>query len=72
MHWILDVSFKEDACRIYRENATENPAGIWHMTLNMVRTEPAKISFPTKQKCCLMGADFWGRILLAGLAAMAK
>lgn len=38
-HWILDVTFGEDACQIYRENAAENVACLRHMSLNMLRAE---------------------------------
>ncbi|ELV8625820.1 ISAs1 family transposase [Vibrio cidicii] len=54
MHWILDVSMREDACQIYRQNAAENLAGLRHMALNMLRAEPSKISVPMKQKRCMM------------------
>jgi len=72
MHWILDVSMREDACQIYRENAAENLAGLRHMSLNMLRAEPTKISVPMKQKRCMMNPAFLEQVLLAGFASMAK
>lgn len=44
MHWILDVSMREDACQIYRENAAENLARLRLMALNVLKAEPTKIS----------------------------
>ncbi|MGF1685127.1 ISAs1 family transposase, partial [Photobacterium japonica] len=72
MHWILDVSMREDACQIYRENAAENLAGLRHMALNMLRAEPTKISVPMKQKRCMMKPAFLEQVLVAGLMSMAK
>ncbi|XAG09858.1 ISAs1 family transposase (plasmid) [Vibrio metschnikovii] len=72
MHWILDVSMREDACQIYRENAAENLAGLRHMALNMLRAEPTKISVPMKQKRCMMNPGFLEQVLLAGFKLAAK
>ncbi|UXI04095.1 ISAs1 family transposase [Photobacterium sp. TY1-4] len=72
MHWILDVSMREDACQIYRENAAENLAGLRHMALNMLRAEPTKISVPMKQKRCMMKPAFLEQVLVAGFKSMAK
>lgn len=72
MHWILDVSMREDACQIYRENAAENLAGLRHMALNMLRAEPTKISVPMKQKRCMMKTAFLEQVLMAGFKSMVK
>jgi predicted transposase YbfD/YdcC len=39
-HYILDVAFREDACRIRRENAPANLATLRHMALNLLQGEP--------------------------------
>lgn len=39
-HYILDVAFREDACRIRRENAPSNLAALRHMALNLLQGEP--------------------------------
>lgn len=70
MHWILDVTFGEDACQIYRENAAENVACLRHMSLNMLRAESTQISMPMKQKRCMMNPLFLESVLLAGFALM--
>ena len=38
LHWVLDVSFREDACRIRAENATENMAILDAFALIFQRT----------------------------------
>lgn len=39
-HYILDVAFREDACRIRRENAPANLATLRHIALNLLQEEP--------------------------------
>ncbi len=39
-HYILDMAFDEDACRVRRENGPENLATLRHMALNLLRREP--------------------------------
>lgn len=72
MHWISDVSIQQNACQIYRENATEDLAGLRHMSLNMIQSDPTKVSVPMKQKRCMMKHKFLESALLAGFASMFK
>jgi len=39
LHWVLDVSFREDESRIRKDNAPENFAVLRHIALNMVKRE---------------------------------
>jgi len=36
LHWVLDVSFREDACRIRRDFAPHNMALLRHLALNLL------------------------------------
>ena len=38
LHWSFDVTFKEDACRIRREDAAENLAAIRHIAMNFLKS----------------------------------
>jgi predicted transposase YbfD/YdcC len=43
LHWVLDVVYREDECRIRKRNGPTNFAAIRHMTLNLLqRTKTAK------------------------------
>lgn len=39
LHWVLDVAFGEDACRIRKDNAPENLALIRHLALSLLRQD---------------------------------
>ncbi|MBU8901237.1 MAG: ISAs1 family transposase [Victivallales bacterium] len=39
LHWVLDVSFREDESRIRKGNAPENFAVLRHIALNMIKRE---------------------------------
>src|SRR5690606_30315662 len=38
LHWNLDVSFREDDCRVYAGNAAENLVVVRHIALNLLRS----------------------------------
>ncbi len=73
LHWVLDVSMKEDACQIYRGNAAEVLSGVRHLALNMLRAERTrKISIPRKQKRAYGSPDYLEKVLVAGMNAVGK
>ena len=39
VHWVLDMVFREDECRIRKDNAPQNMATLRHITLNMLNQE---------------------------------
>ncbi|MGO4999265.1 ISAs1 family transposase [Oceanisphaera sp. W20_SRM_FM3] len=72
MHWMLDVSMQEDACQIYKGNGAENLACLRHMSLNMLRAEPTKLSLVGKQRRCWMKMEHLEKVLIAGISSMVK
>ncbi|WP_351123220.1 ISAs1 family transposase [Shewanella sp. T24-MNA-CIBAN-0130] len=68
MHWVLDVSMSEDACQIYNAHGAENLSCLRHMSLNMLRAEPTKISIVGKQKRCMMNPSMLEAVLKAGFS----
>jgi len=40
LHWVLDVSFDEDACRIRKDKGAQTFAVLRHIALNLLRREP--------------------------------
>lgn len=70
LHWVLDVSMREDQCQIYQNHGAENWAMLRHLALNMLRAEPSKGSIPSKQKRAWMKADYLQAVLQAGFRKM--
>ncbi len=51
VHWVLDMSFREDESRVRSGNAPENLATIRHAALNLLRQDrQSKISIKAKRK----------------------
>ena len=42
LHWVLDVSFREDESRVRKDNAPENMAVLRHIALNMIKKETSR------------------------------
>lgn len=69
MHWVLDVTFKEDQCRVRTGNAAENFGTIRRVALNLLRTAPnpankrGQVSMARKRKYCLMSATYREAVL---------
>ena len=50
LHWVLDVGFREDDCRITKDNAPQNFAIIRHISLNLLNQEkPSKTRAKNKR-----------------------
>jgi predicted transposase YbfD/YdcC len=39
VHWVLDVAFREDDCRVRKDNGPQNLAVLRHIALNLLRRE---------------------------------
>jgi predicted transposase YbfD/YdcC len=49
VHWVLDMTFHEDASRIRTGDAPQNMGVLRHIALNLLRQEPRKGSLKTKR-----------------------
>ncbi len=49
LHWMLDVSFKEDASRKRKDNSTSNYGMICKIALNMIKQVPGKGSYRSRK-----------------------
>lgn len=51
-HWTLDVNFREDGCRIYKDHGPENLALLNRHALSLIKQHPGKDSLRSKRKMC--------------------
>jgi len=63
-HWVLDVTFKEDASRIRKDYAAENMAVSRRIALNLLKLEKSKRSLKGKRKRAAWNNDFLVKVLL--------
>lgn len=64
VHWSLDVTFHEDAIRIYDGYAAENLATVRKMALNVLKQEKTrKLSLKNKRALCAMKSDYLMQVL---------
>jgi predicted transposase YbfD/YdcC len=69
VHWILDVTFREDDSRARVGFQPENLALLRRMALNLLRREPSlKRSIKGKRFTAAMNTDYLFKVLQAGLA----
>ena len=57
LHWCLDVTFHEDACRTRRDHAPHNLNIVRKIAMNLLRLNPLKKTLPKKRlRACLNSA----------------
>ena len=44
LHWVLDMTFRDDECRVRTDNAPENVVTLKHMAVNLARRKKGKDS----------------------------
>jgi predicted transposase YbfD/YdcC len=64
VHWVLDITFREDDSRIRRDNGAENFAVLRHIALNLLKREnSAKRSLKAKRKRAAWDDDYLLQVL---------
>ena len=67
LHWVLDVTFREDECRVRTDHAPNNFSAIRKMALNFLRAEKSnRLSIPMKQAKASRKTEYLDRILASG------
>ncbi len=63
LHWILDMVFRDDECRVRTDHAPANLTTIKHMALNLIRRAPGKDSMRLRRKVAAWDDDFLAAII---------
>jgi len=63
LHWVLDVAFNEDNCRMRKDNSGENFAVIRHIALNLLKKDSSKMSVKAKRHRCAYDDEFLFHVL---------
>lgn len=65
LHWVLDMVFRDDECRVRTENAPANFTTIKHMALNLLRRAPGKDSLRLRRKVAAWDDEFLTTLITA-------
>jgi len=65
LHWIMDMTFRDDECRVRTDHAPANFTTIKHIAHNLIRRAPGKDSFRLKRKVAAWDGEFLVSLLLA-------
>jgi predicted transposase YbfD/YdcC len=65
LHWVMDMIFRDDECRIRTDHAPANFTTIKHMAHNLIRRAPGKDSFRLKRKVAAWDDEFLASLVAA-------
>ena len=63
LHWVMDMVFRDDECRIRKQNAPANFATVKHMASNLLRQAPGKDSLRVKRKVAAWDDDYLASLI---------
>jgi predicted transposase YbfD/YdcC len=58
LHWVMDMLFRDDECRIRKDHAPANFTTLKHMAYNLIRRAPGKDSLRLKRKVAAWDDEF--------------
>lgn len=63
LHWVLDVTFKEDLCRLRTGHGAKNMAVVRHFAINLVRAISDRKSLKLRRKTAAWDVEYLASIL---------
>jgi predicted transposase YbfD/YdcC len=63
LHWVLDVTFREDLARVRKGHGARNMAVVRHFAINLVRAANDKKSLKTRRKVAGWNPDYLAALL---------
>jgi predicted transposase YbfD/YdcC len=65
LHWVMDMVFRDDECRVRTDHAPANFTTLKHMAHNLIRKAPGKDSIRLRRKTAAWDDDFLASLLAA-------
>jgi predicted transposase YbfD/YdcC len=65
LHWVMDMVFRDDECRVRTDHAPANFTTLKHMANNLARRAPGKDSVRLKRKTAAWDDDFLASLVAA-------
>ena len=65
LHWVMDMVFRDDECRIRTEHAPANFTTLKHIALNLTRRAPGNNSLRVKRKVAAWDDDYLASLIAA-------
>ena len=65
LHWVMDMIFRDDECRVRTDNAPANFATIKHMAYNLMRRAATKDSMRLRRKVAAWDDEFLASLVTA-------
>jgi predicted transposase YbfD/YdcC len=65
LHWVMDMVFRDDECRVRTNHAPANFTTIKHIAHNLIRKAPGKDSIRLKRKVAAWDDDFLASLIAA-------
>ena len=63
LHWVMDMIFRDDECRVRTDHAPANFTTIKHTAHNLLRTASSKDSMRLRRKVAAWDDDFLARLI---------
>jgi predicted transposase YbfD/YdcC len=63
LHWVMDMIFRDDECRVRTDHAPANFTTIKHMAYNLIRKAPGKDSMRLRRKVAAWDDDFLASLI---------
>jgi predicted transposase YbfD/YdcC len=65
LHWVMDMVFRDDECRVRTDHAPANFTTLKHMAHNLIRKAPGRDSLRLKRKVAAWDDDYLARLITA-------
>jgi len=65
LHWVMDMVFRDDECRVRTKHAPANFTTVKHMAHNLIRRAPGKDSLRLRRKVAAWDDDFLASLIAA-------